>query len=375
MTPEYCRGCGTTLQTTTPDRPGYVPPELLEQKSANSLICKRCYRIIHYGEAGTIRPSMEEVRKCIDKAINLSELLVIIADFSDLTGTLPVWSRFLENAGAKPYILTLNKIDLLPARSKRTEIISYLRRYLVEAGWRNPTDLIVTSGANGDGVSILTGSIKKTVSPGARIALLGATNAGKSSLIKRILTAERSPHSPTVSKFPGTTIGLSNWSILTGRNILIDTPGFISGERVSDRLCPDCAGQLMPTQKIGQQLSSLKPGKGLIIGGVAGVEHLGNEETVIITFTSPQVNLHRTDNAKVKSLLLESPNWLNAICNQCKPKLDWMEETVVLKPNQDLAVAGLGWLSLRGKNETVLKIILPQGVRWEVRQALVGKRE
>jgi ribosome biogenesis GTPase A len=375
MTLEYCRGCGTPLQTDAPDSPGFIPPELLEQKGSNSFICKRCYRIIHYGESGTIQPTRGEVRKSIGKAINLSEMLVIIADFSDLTGTLPVWRDFLDSADAhKPYILVINKIDLLPARAKRTEVIEYLRQYLAHTGWKNPGDLILTSGIKGDGVSILAGSISKAVSPGAKIALLGATNAGKSSLIKRILTVERSPHSPTVSKFPGTTIGLSNWSILKGRNTLIDTPGLVSGDRIGDRLCPECAGQLLPALKMEQKLWGLKPGKGLIVGGLLGVEHLGNEEAVVIAFTSPQVNLHRTDNTKIKALLLESPGWLSGICQKCRPDLDWREETVVLKPNQDLAVAGLGWVSLRG-NETQLRITLPKGVRWEVRPALVGKRE
>ena len=48
--------------------------------------------------------------------------------------------------------------------------------------------------------------------------------------------------------------------------------------------------------------------------------------------------------------------------------------TVELKPNYDLAVAGLGWISLRGQAGE-FKMQIPPEVRWEIRPALVGKRD
>lgn len=369
MTQKYCRGCGTQLQTNTPDKPGYIPPELLEHKSSSSFICKRCYRIIHYGESSPVQPDSGGILNSIRKAISLSEVLVITADFADLTGTLPVWSGFLGN---KPYILAVSKIDLIPTRAKYPEVAAYLQDYLRKLQWPKPVDVVLVSSVKGNGIDVLSKILFKSISPNDKVALLGVTNVGKSSLIKRIL-AEDSAQSPTISKFPGTTMGLSNWSIFKGRNTIIDTPGMVSGDRMGDLLCPECASSLTPVTEIGQKLWGLKPGKGLIIDGVFAVENHGNEEAVIIAFTSPQANYHRTDNSKIRELLTESPDWLSRICKQCRPKLEWSEESVILKPDHDLAVAGLGWISLRGL-ETPLKVTLPKGVRWEIRTALVGKR-
>ena len=369
MTPKYCRGCGTPLQTENPGKPGFVPAELLAQKSSPSLICKRCYRIIHYGESGFIQPDKEEILHSIRKAISLSEIMVILADFADLTGTLPVWGDFLGN---KPYILVVNKIDLIPARAKYPEIVSYLQEYLRKLQWPKPVEVVLTSTVKGNGIDVLSKILFKTVSPNDKIALLGVANVGKSSLIKRIL-AEDSTQAPTVSKFPGTTIGLSNWSIFKGRNTIIDTPGMVSGDRMGDLLCPDCASSMAPVSEIGQKLWGIKPGKGLIVAGVLAVENHGENEAVLIAFGSPHINFHRTDNSKIKELLTESPDWLSKICKQCRPGLEWSEESVILKPDYDLAIAGLGWISLRG-SETPLKVIVPEGVRFEIRPALVGKR-
>jgi 30S ribosome assembly GTPase len=365
---QYCRGCGVIIQTEAPNKPGYVP-EVQDQKG--QLICQRCYRITHYGEVGQLHPEPLKIRQSIIKAISLSNLLIIVCDFADLSGSLPVWSSFLSG---KPYILILNKIDLLPLRAKQPEIIEYVKQYLKRAGWAPPRDVIVTSGIKGNGVDILANRLTKEVTPGVKVAILGVTNVGKSSLIKRLLKMEGSPNSPTVSKFPGTTMGLSNWSILKGRNTLIDTPGLALEDRIVDLFCPECASTLIASVKLEQKLWGLKPGKGLIIGGLCGFAYQGDEETVIIAFSSPELVLHRTDNSKIDSLLDESPSWLNKLCQKCRGKIKWQEATVHLDNNQDLAIAGLGWISLRGLAAD-FKIRLPEGVRWEVRPALIGKRK
>ena len=109
----------------------------------------------------------------------------------------------------KPYVLFLNKCDLLPGRAQLTEIKEYLQQYLNSHQMAFPRDIIMGSAANGQGVDILAKRLQLESTKGTKLALLGATNVGKSSLIKRLLTNEGSAVNPTVSKFPGTTIGLA----------------------------------------------------------------------------------------------------------------------------------------------------------------------
>ncbi len=364
---QYCRGCGVAIQTKFPEKAGYVPEN---HQHKGQVICKRCYRMIHYGEVGELHPGLDTIRQSIMKAITLSDLLIIVCDFADLSGSLPLWSGFLAG---KPYILIMNKIDLLPMRAKHPEILDYLKNYLKKTAWPVPRDIILTSGMKGKGVDILAGRISKEVGPASRIAMLGVTNVGKSSLIKQLLKLEGSVSSPTVSKFPGTTMGLSNWSILKGRNTLIDTPGLAPEDRVADLVCPECASTLVASQKMEQKLWGLKPGKGLILGGLCSFAYLGDEEEVIIAYSSPDVVMHRTDNDKIDALLDEKPSWLTRICRKCIGKIQWQEVIVHLDDNQDLAVAGLGWISLRG-TAADFKIRIPKGVRFEVRPAIIGKK-
>ncbi len=367
MTVEYCRGCGCVMQSTNPNKPGFIP----ESVRSKSQVCQRCYQMTHYGKTGNIQLNPEQIENNIRKAVELSQLLVIVADFSDLTGTLPAWSEWISD---KPYLIVLNKLDLAPERTKHPEIIEYLQEYLKDKFIKEPIKLILTSGLKGNGVAILLEEIKKATQPGARIGLLGMTNVGKSSLIKKMLAAEKSSQLPTVSKYPGTTLGLSNWSILKGRNTLIDTPGMAPGDRLGDLLCLECASELVSTFKLGHKLWGFKPGKGMIVGKFFGIAQLGEKEAVLLSFISPELPIHRTDNSKIGEFLTTGPSWMGKECKKCASKLKWKEAIIRLTPNNDLAVAGLGWFSLRG-TEAEFKIWYPEGIRWEIRPALVGKKD
>lgn len=366
MTVEYCRGCGCIMQSEKPDKPGFVPKIV----RGRNQVCQRCYQMTHYGKTGNVRLTPEQIKANIQKAVHLSQLLVIVADFADLAGTLPAWSEWVSD---KPFLIVVNKSDLAPERTKHPEIVEYLDDYIRERFAKKPAKLILTSSLKGNGVAILLEEIKKATQSGEKIALLGMTNVGKSSLIRQILSAEKSTQLPTVSKYPGTTLGLSNWSILKGRNTLIDTPGMVPGDRLGDILCPECASQLVSTAKLSHKLWSLKPKKGMIIGNYLGIAQLGEEEAVLLSFISPELQIHRTDSAKIGEQLSTNPSWLGKVCRKCASKINWQEEVVKIMKQSDLAVAGLGWFSLRGA-ETEIKIWYPQGVRWEIRPALVGKK-
>ncbi|MGE5604079.1 MAG: GTPase [Bacteroidota bacterium] len=367
MTVDYCRGCGSVMQSSNPNQPGFIP----EAVRGKNQVCQRCYQMTHYGKNGTIQLNKDQIKANIQKAIGLSQLLVIVADFTDLTGTLPAWSAWL---GDQPYLLVVNKIDLMPERTKPDELKEYLQHYLADQFPKMPAALILASGIKGDGVGLLLNEIKKATVSGDRIGLLGMTNVGKSSLVKQMLAAEKSAAAPTVSKYPGTTLGLSNWSILKGRNTLIDTPGMVPGDRMGDLLCSECASRLVSTSKLGHKLWGIKPGKGITIGNYFGLAQMGTSETVLLTFAAPEILIHRTDSSKIGDLLKEGPSWLGKICKKCSQNLKWREENLSLNPNNDLGVAGLGWFSLRGA-KTEFKIWYPEGLRLEIRPALVGKKD
>lgn len=369
MSQDYCRGCGTLLQTTNADAPGYIPESVLKK---HQLTCQRCFKLTHYGDVGKIQPGSSKIWQAIRKAVNLSTLVVVVVDFTDLAGTVGVWKEFLDSL-QKPYIMVLNKIDVLPRQTTIEEIAVYMKNYLNDLNIRRPEELIPTSSLKQRDLDKLCKQISRYTAKGDRVALLGATNVGKSSMIKAILNVDHSKGSPTISKFPGTTMGLSNWSILRGRNTIIDTPGLNPGTRLTDIVCIKC-GSTVVAPKLDRKLWGIPSGKGLILGGIFGIENLSDDERVIIGFAPSGLTFHRTDGMRILELLQSAPEWLNKFCKGCIKKFVWEEHEIDLEAEHDIAVAGLGWISLRGQSAK-LKIYVPQGLYWEIRPAVIGRKE
>jgi ribosome biogenesis GTPase A len=210
-------------------------------------------------------------------------------------------------------MIAVNKIDLLPRQTPLVEVSDYLNEYLNSFAMSRPLEIIAVSGLKGAGIDKLLQRIKAEVGKDEKIALVGATNVGKSSLVKRILAMEGTTGTPTISKFPGTTLGLSNWGILKGRNTLIDTPGLNPGNRLGDILCPQC-GSIYTAERLERKLWGIKPGKGLIMGGIFGIENLSDAEMVLLAFAAEGTHFHRTDNAKLQESVETQPDWLRKLC-------------------------------------------------------------
>ena len=133
--------------------------------------------------------------------------------------------------------------------------------------------------------------------------------------------------------------------------------------------------KLVPSTQLTQKLWGLKPGQGISIGGLCGLELQSTEETVVIAFTAGMLKQHRGAPGKTEQLLLTAPEWLNQLCKVCRNKLEWQAERIELAPNTDLAIAGLGWFSIRGKTKSTFDLWLPKQIRWEIRPALIGKKD
>lgn len=260
--------------------------------------------------------------------------------------------------------LVLTKMDLLPPIAKEQEIVAWCRQELA-AFDLSPLAIFPLSNKNGEGIPRLLKFLEKNTF--TKVALIGATNVGKSALLGRLL-----PHSapkPTVSTLAGTTLGVTSRKL--GRSLLLDTPGVTPQGRLDNYLCPKCQSELIPAGPIKSKLYELDPGQSLLFGTFGSITNL-EETTVVQVYLPGSVTLHRTTREKAMELLEERPKWLGGACSAClEPARE--SKRVSLAPLEDLAIAGLGWLSLRRAGST-FEVILPQGSKIQVRDAMLQKR-
>lgn len=364
---QHCPGCGAAFQRDQPEKPGYLP---LDFTSTGGTVCRRCYRLRHYGRGEGRALSPAGARKQVARAVEAAEAVVVVTDVADFDGGLPPAGLLPTD---KPVLLVVNKMDLLPPKAVPREVVAWARLRWRELGQRPEIrTAIAVSAAKGMGLAELRVAMQRYAGHRQVLAIVGATSVGKSTLMRRLLPREA--ETPTISRFPGTTTAATRWHLERTDLTVYDTPGFLPGDRLGDLLCPSCAARLVPERTLASKLFGIDPGQSVVFGGFAAFTLTEGEPRTFLAYASDQVVLHRTTVTKAEELLASRPEWLLPwACTTCRPAPPYRSQTATLAAGEDLAVAGLGWISLRG-GSAAIDVRCPDGVRVLRRPAIFGPR-
>ncbi len=368
MSNNLCLGCGAVIQYEDPNASGYIP----RGKKEAARLCQRCFQLRHYGKFKKEKMSEYSIWQFINKAIGSSELTVLVVDAFDPEGSLPLeWASLLK----PPVLMVVNKADLIPPKTPWMEVEEWFRGLWEK---RFPgielTQVIALSAKRlGKKEQLL---LLKEALRGKRVALVGTANAGKTSLLNALLDEEPRKKGkksiPTVSSFPGTTQGVTPWLIRSYDIKLYDTPGLFPGTRMSDQLCPECVGRMLPENKLQLKIWELPLQDGVLFGALAGIWNLSTVVQPLFFFSSDRITLHRGKGEKIEKLMREAPEWLTACCPQ--DRLWKMEEKIIsVPPGNDLYISGLGWVAVK-KETAELRVLVPEGVEIGIRPSLIGKK-
>ncbi|MDI3257359.1 MAG: ribosome biogenesis GTPase YqeH [Kyrpidia sp.] len=362
---KVCRGCGEPLQSEDPGRAGYVPPHRLEEPG---VVCRRCYRIMHYQEVAPASVPAERLRGIMGLLAAERATVVHVVDVTDWTGSrIPDLSTVAEGR----LWLVINKIDLLPRETRYDRVLRWVEMQLNKEGIRaERVDLV--SAHKGIGISELLDDLSRVEN---HVYFIGAANVGKSSLVNALLQAAGRPADGllTTSRVPGTT--LNTVTIETGNgNVWVDTPGITAAYRVVDRLCPGCLRAVVPDGPLHPRIYQLESGQSLWLGGLVRLDVLEGVRQPFVCYVSNRLRIHRTQVRRAKAFFeRHAGRDLVPPCEACLPAVtppatkEWS-----LSPGAaaDLAVAGFGWISARGRAARVA-ISAPEGVDVELRPALI----
>lgn len=259
-----CIGCGIQLQSEAPDSPGFIPSQ-----AGGKNLCQRCYRLSHYGELKATPLSREDELRLAQDAISRAELVLMLLDPIDFAGTLLPELKLAQGKLA----VVLTKMDLLPPIAKSHEVVTWAKNELAKAGFQ-PLAIFPVSSKTGLGIPKLLSFLQKRKP--SRLALVGATNVGKSALLERLLPSDAPK--PTISNLAGTTLGLNIRPWKEGK--ILDTPGLTPAGRMDSYLCASCQTKLIPASPINSKLYELEPGQALMFGSLGCVINSG-EATVL----------------------------------------------------------------------------------------------
>lgn len=357
---KFCEGCGIQLQTEDEQKPGYVPFAAFEREHQ---YCRRCYRIRHYNELSTVEHDPDVYLQILGQIAETNSLVVQIVDLFDIAGSwIPGIHRHIGN---NPLLLFGNKIDLFPQSVKMGKLKEWMYSYAKEMGIK-PVDVVVGSAAKQNRMQEVRTAIER-YRQGRDVYIVGVTNVGKSTFLNYLLEEPII----TTSPYPGTTLDVIHIPLDDDRNI-VDTPGIVKKNRLSEWISPKELGQVIPKIRLNPKVYQLNSGQTVFFAGLGRFDYVEGERQPFTCYFSNQLYLHRTKQEKADSFYEKHAGEMLQPPHEPAELPPLRKHRIVLngKDKQDIVISGLGWIAC-GKERGVVDVYAPKGIEVTLRPSII----
>ncbi|KVH94056.1 GTP binding domain-containing protein, partial [Cynara cardunculus var. scolymus] len=424
-------------------------------------VCARCHSLRNYGQvknqtAENLIPDFD-----FDKLISTrlmkptgnadSTVVIMVVDCVDFDGSFPkraAKSLFKALEGGQEglqrskklpkLVLVATKVDLLPSQISPARLDRWVRHRAKAQGAPRLNGVYMVSSRKDLGVRNLLSFVKDLAGPRGHVWVIGAQNAGKSTLINALAKKGSVKVTKlTEAAVPGTTLGILRiGGILSAKAKMYDTPGLLHPYIMSMRLnreeqkMVEIRKELRPrtyrikastsfylffllksqmwsvrieqrklhiykgahtyeetdhTLYLIQDVGILQQGQAIHVGGLMRLDlNQASVQTIYVTvWASPNVSLHlgKIENADEiwnnhAGIRLQPPFGVDRVSELGK----WESREVKVSGaswdvnSVDLSAAGLGWFSLGLKGEATLTLWTFDGIEITAREPLVLDR-
>lgn len=320
-----CSGCGAIL-TSDSTKEGYTT-------NLDSNLCQRCFRIRNYNEYQIITKDNGDYINIL-KGIDKNALVVLVIDLLNINNELSKFGQIIDN----DILLVLTKCDLLPSNNEE-RFINFFKSFDLKI-----VDSVVISSQKNYHFDLLFEKINK-LKHNSKVYVVGYTNAGKSSMINKIIyNYSNSINYITTSNLPSTT--LNTIEIKIGDLVLVDTPGLLD-DSIINYVDSDILKKIIPKQKIKPLTFQIKSLQTIMIDSIAQIRT-----------SRANITLYMSNQLSIKRYYKE----LND--NNLK------KYVFKAQKNDEIVILGLGFIHV--STDSKIEILVHNKVSVFLRKALIG---
>ncbi|CAD6254968.1 unnamed protein product [Miscanthus lutarioriparius] len=377
-----------------------------EAEEDSALVCSRCHSLRNYGlvnndKAENLIPDFDFDRFISSRLMKRSAgtpVIVMVVDCADFDGSFPklaaksLFEALEERRNSKVsetprLVLVGTKVDLLPWQQMGVRLDRWVRGRAKAFGAPKLDAVFLISVHRDLAVRNLISYIKESAGPRSNVWVIGAQNAGKSTLINAFAKKQGVKITRlTEAAVPGTTLGILRVTgVLPAKAKMYDTPGLLHPYIMAMRLNNEERKMVEIRKELRPRSFRVKVGQSVHIGGLTRLDVLkSSAQTIYITvWASSNVPLHlgKTENAdelreKHFGIRLQppiGPERVNELGH-------WTERHIEVSGvswdvnSMDIAVSGLGWYSLGLKGTATVSLWTFEGIGVTERDAMILHR-
>lgn len=361
-----CPICGAVLQGEDKAENGYIDPEILKNaKLSEVLTCEKCYNENRYNLTPMEAQVTDDFLTMLKDALASDSLIVYLVDlFSFECSFNSKVTNLIKNL---PILMTGNKVDLMPKGTDLEALREYIAHRSRVAGLPlTKDDVVLTSLSSTNDLKDIADLIKEKRRR-HDVYIIGESRSGKSMFFNSFLRVYHNTTQKTITmrNYPGTDLSLMEIP-LDNSSSLFDTPGTGLDNSLLGLVSTSDARKIEPMTAIKPKKVTMDPNTSLIFGSVARLDLKKNNEKCPITiYMAPDIKIKKVGAKDDKDGKL-----VEAVEDGVFPSLAGLETlkdfdafdiTVEDKGQRDIGIAGLGWFSFVGNNQT-FRIFVPKGV-------------
>ncbi len=360
-----CIGCGAVLQTTDPNKIGYVYESVLEKENLTDVVCMRCHKIKNYNLIVKNELSTKEYYNILKRITKKDALFVYVLDIFNFSSTLN--QNVIDMIKDKDVILVANKMDLLPKSLKEGKLSLWVRHQAKFMGLKVKDILLISVHKKHHIDELVT--MMDRYRRGRNVYILGSTNVGKSSLINQLLRSEGMLDYDliTTSIIPATTLNLIEIPFFE-KGILYDTPGLVNNDNILSIVDAKDYKVIMPKTEIKPGVYQLYEKQSLLVGGFLCFNYLEGNKNSFITYFANTLSISRS---KYDRALEIFPSKVYEMFKINTLNLEY-ETTVfeIIKP-QDIVINGLGFIAVKNA-PAIVSVTTIKGCGVMLRDPIIG---
>lgn len=328
-----CLYCNQTL-TDEIDKVGFT-----KNVNPDKPVCQRCFRLLNYNEL----TNTEDISKLIDeqlKKIDFS-MNLFIANVLDITNLDNSIYYDLVQYQEK-VIFFVNKIDYLPLSCNWDNVLEFVNRKLINAGFINPKIFLVSIN-NKSSIKRLYKYLSANYQF-KKILFLGKTNIGKSSLINALCNLDGFEPKLLISSYTNTTINLKQFKLK--KFTIIDSPGVIDESNICNYLEPKDIKKIILHKQIRPRNYFLNIDQTIMIEKIAFLSYCAGKKTNFTFYCSNEIKLNRIKTINLDKNLSNKNDSIKYI--EYKNVDEWIEYEFNLDETKkyNLSIVGFGLISI-----------------------------